>query len=38
MTHAAPDSRPPTIFENDVTLHAGGKYAAWLMLPIIPAG
>ena len=35
MTHADPDSRPPAIFDNHVTLHAGGKHAAWLMLPVV---
>jgi predicted acyl esterase len=35
MTHADPDARPPSIFDNHVTLHAGGKHAAWLMLPVI---
>ena len=38
MTHADPGSRPPAVFDNHVTLHAGGEHAAWLMLPIIPAG
>jgi predicted acyl esterase len=38
MTHADPDSRPPAIFDNHVTLHAGGNHQAWLMLPIIPTG
>jgi uncharacterized protein len=36
MTHADPDSRPPAIFDNNVTLHAGGDQQACLMLPIIP--
>jgi hypothetical protein len=36
MTHADPDARPPAIFDNQVTLHAGGHHPAWLMLPIIP--
>jgi len=35
MTHADPDSRPPSIFDNHVTLHAGGNHPAWLMLPVI---
>ena len=35
MTHNDPDSRPPSIFDNHVTLHAGGKHAAWLMLPVV---
>ena len=35
MTHADPDSRPPAIFDNQVTLHAGGVHQAWLMLPVI---
>jgi hypothetical protein len=38
MTHADADSRPPAVFDNHVTLHAGGKHAAWLMLPLIPPG
>ena len=36
MTHADPDYRPPAIFDNHVTLHAGGDHQSWLMLPIIP--
>jgi hypothetical protein len=37
MTHADPDARPPAVFDNTVTLHAGGDRQSWVMLPIIPA-
>ncbi len=37
MTHADPDSRPPALFANRVTLHAGGGRDAYLLLPVIPA-
>ncbi|MBI1725029.1 MAG: hypothetical protein HYR52_05265 [Candidatus Tectomicrobia bacterium] len=36
MTHADPDSRPPAVFDNKVTLHAGGQRESYLLLPIIP--
>jgi uncharacterized protein len=37
MTHADPDDRPAEVFDNRVTLHAGGGYRSYLLLPIIPA-
>ena len=37
MTHNDPDDRPKEIFDNEVTLHAGGKRESYLLLPIIPA-
>jgi uncharacterized protein len=37
MTHADPDDRPREIFDNKVTLHAGGGRDAYLLLPIIPS-
>ncbi len=36
MTHADPDNRPKEIFDNTVTLHAGGPRESYLLLPIIP--
>jgi hypothetical protein len=36
MTHNDPDDRPPMIFDTEVTLHAGGRRAPYLLLPIIP--
>jgi predicted acyl esterase len=36
MTHNDPDDRPPEVFGGRVTLHAGGKRGAYLLLPIIP--
>jgi uncharacterized protein len=36
MTHADPDDRPPAVFDNRVTLHAGGARESYLLLPIIP--
>ena len=36
MTHNDPDDRPPAIFDNRVTLHAGGGRDPYLLLPIIP--
>jgi predicted acyl esterase len=38
MTHADPDDRPPAVFDNRVTLHAGGARESYLLLPIIPPG
>jgi len=29
--------RPPEIFDGNITLHTGGQYDSWLMLPVIPA-
>jgi hypothetical protein len=37
MTHADADDRPPERFGGRVTLHAGGAYEAYLLLPVIPA-
>ena len=37
MTHNDPDNRPPAVFHNKVTLHAGGSREAYLLLPIIPS-
>jgi uncharacterized protein len=37
MTHADPDDRPPTTFDNRVTVYCGGDRQSWLLLPIIPA-
>lgn len=28
--------RPPEIFDGTVTVHTGGQYNSWLMLPVIP--
>ena len=36
MTHNDPDDRPPAVFDNKVTLHAGGGRDPYLLLPIIP--
>ncbi len=36
MTHADPDARPKEVFDNTVTLHAGGARGSYLLLPIIP--
>ena len=36
MTHGDPDNRPPEIFGGKNTLHAGGKKASFVLLPIIP--
>jgi predicted acyl esterase len=36
MTHADPDDRPKAVFDNTVTLHAGGERQSWLLLPIVP--
>jgi predicted acyl esterase len=37
MTHADPDNRPPAVFDNTVTLHAGGGRDAYLLLPVVPS-
>jgi predicted acyl esterase len=29
--------RPPEIFDGNVTIHTGGQYNSWLMLPVIPS-
>lgn len=36
MTHEEPLDRPVEIFDNEITLHTGGKYASYLLTPIIP--
>lgn len=36
MTHNDVNNRPPAIFNNKVTLHAGGARDSYLLLPIIP--
>ncbi len=36
MTHNDLDDRPPAVFDNKVTLHAGGGRDPYLLLPIIP--
>ncbi len=35
--HDDPLDRPPDIYNGEVTVHTGGKYASYLMLPIIPS-
>jgi len=37
MTHNDEDNRPKAIFDNKVTLYAGGERGAYLLLPFIPA-
>lgn len=34
--HDDPDDRPAAVFDNEVTLHAGGACDAHLLLPIVP--
>jgi len=34
--HDDPRDRPPKIFGRNVTLHAGGSYGSYLLLPVIP--
>ena len=29
--------RPPEVFDGTVTVHTGGQYNSWLMLPVIPS-
>ncbi len=29
--------RPPEVFDGNVTIHTGGQYNSWLMLPVIPS-
>ena len=36
MTHNDPDNRPAAVFGGRVTLHAGGKWESYLLLPVIP--
>jgi predicted acyl esterase len=36
MTHNDLDNRPPDVFGGKVTLHAGGRQDAYVLLPIIP--
>ena len=35
--HDDPRDRPAEIFDNAVTLHAGGQYESWVQLPVIPS-
>ena len=35
--HDDPTDRPASLFDNEVTLHTGGAYAASLLLPVVPA-
>jgi uncharacterized protein len=35
-THADPGNRPPEIFGGTTTIHAGGAFSAYLLLPLIP--
>jgi len=34
--HNDPKTRPAEIYNGRVTVHAGGKYESYLLLPIIP--
>jgi uncharacterized protein len=34
--HADPDDRPEEIFGGKVTIHTGGEFASWLLVPVIP--
>jgi hypothetical protein len=34
--HDDPRDRPAEVFDNTVTLHAGGQYESWIQLPVIP--
>lgn len=34
--HDDPADRPPEIFDTTVTIHGGGTYDNWLLLPVIP--
>ena len=34
--HDDPGDRPPEVFGGTVTLHAGGRHAAHLLLPVVP--
>lgn len=36
--HVDPVDRPAAVFDNEVTLYAGGKRASYLLLPEIPTG
>jgi len=36
MTHNDPDDRPAAVFGGRVTLHAGGEWESYLLLPVIP--
>lgn len=36
MTHEEPLDRPTDLFDNDITLHTGGRWASYLLTPIIP--
>jgi hypothetical protein len=34
--HDVESDRPAEVFDGEVTLHAGGDLAAYLLLPVIP--
>jgi predicted acyl esterase len=36
--HDDPVTRPPAIFDNEVTIYGGGDRASYLLLPVIPPG
>ncbi|HEU5280002.1 MAG TPA: CocE/NonD family hydrolase [Gaiellaceae bacterium] len=36
--HDDPSDRPAAVFDNEVTLHTGGRHGAHLLLPIVPKG
>jgi hypothetical protein len=36
FTHTNPKDRPPEIFGGKNTLHFGGKFAPYVLLPVIP--
>jgi len=35
MTHSDPDNRPPDVFGGKVTLHGGGRWESYLLVPMI---
>ncbi len=35
-THANPSHRPASIYGGTTTLYAGGNYASYVLLPVIP--
>jgi uncharacterized protein len=35
--HNDPRDRPPSVFGGKVTLHCGGQYNSYVLVPIIPA-
>jgi predicted acyl esterase len=36
FTHTHPEDRPADVFGGRVTIHAGGRYGSYLLLPVIP--